>query len=34
VISIDVHPVGENPINTTLTLLMPVHVHPAYAFCG
>jgi hypothetical protein len=30
-IRIDVHPVGENPINTTRTLPTPVHVHPAYA---
>jgi hypothetical protein len=34
VIRIDVHPAGENPINTTRTLLMPVHVRPAYASYG
>jgi hypothetical protein len=32
-IRIDVHPKGENPINTTRTLPTPVHVHPAYASC-
>jgi hypothetical protein len=31
---IDVHPAGEILINTTRTLLTPVHVHPTYAFCG
>jgi hypothetical protein len=30
-IRIDVHPVGENPINTTYTLPMPVHIRPALA---
>jgi hypothetical protein len=34
VIRIDVHPVGENPINTSRTLPTPVHSHPAYAFYG
>jgi hypothetical protein len=34
VIQIDVHPAGENPINTTRTLSTPVHVHPTYASCG
>jgi hypothetical protein len=33
-IQIDVHPTGENPTNTTRTLLTPVHVCPAYASCG
>jgi hypothetical protein len=33
-IRIDVHPVGENPINTTRTLLTSVHVRPVYASCG
>jgi hypothetical protein len=34
VIQIDVHHARENPTNTTRTLLMPVHVRPAYASCG
>jgi hypothetical protein len=34
VIRIDVHPVGENPTNTSRTLPTPVHARPAYAFCG
>jgi hypothetical protein len=33
-IRIDVHPAGENPINTTHTLSMPVHVCSVYASCG
>jgi hypothetical protein len=33
-IQINVHPVGENLINTQRTLLTPVHVCPAYATCG
>jgi hypothetical protein len=33
-IRIDVHPVGENPTNTTCTLSMPVHIRSAYASCG
>jgi hypothetical protein len=33
-IRIDVHPAGENPMNTTRTLPTPVHVRPAYASCG
>jgi hypothetical protein len=33
-IQIDVHPAGENPINTTCTLLTLVHVCPTYASCG
>jgi hypothetical protein len=33
-IRIDVHPAGENPINTTHTLPTPVHVHPSYASYG
>jgi hypothetical protein len=34
VIRIDVHPVGENPTNTTHTLSTPVHISPAYASRG
>jgi hypothetical protein len=34
VIRIDVHPIGENPTNTTRMLPMPIHVRPAYASCG
>jgi hypothetical protein len=30
-IQIDVHPTGENPTNTTRTLLTPVHLRPVYA---
>jgi hypothetical protein len=30
----DVHPVGENPTNTTRTLFTPVHIRPTYIFCG
>jgi hypothetical protein len=33
-IRIDVHPVGENPINMTRTRPTPVHVRPVYTFCG
>jgi hypothetical protein len=33
-IRIDVHPTRENPTIMTRTLLMPVHVHPAYASYG
>jgi hypothetical protein len=32
-IRIDVHPIGENLINTTRMLPVPVHVHQAYASC-
>jgi hypothetical protein len=28
-----VHPIGENPTNTTHTLPTPVHVRPAYSSC-
>jgi hypothetical protein len=34
VIRIDVHPAGENPINTPRTLPTPVHIRPTYASCG
>jgi hypothetical protein len=34
VIQIDVHPIGENSINTPRTLPTPVHARPTYAFCG
>jgi hypothetical protein len=34
VIRIDVHPIGENPINTSHTLPTPVHACPTYALCG
>jgi hypothetical protein len=34
VIRIDVHPAGENQTNTSRMLPTPVHVRPAYAFCG
>jgi hypothetical protein len=33
-IQIDVHPAAENPTNMTCMLPTPVHVRPAYAFCG
>jgi hypothetical protein len=33
-IRIDVHPAGENPTNTTRTLLTPVHVRPTHVSCG
>jgi hypothetical protein len=33
-IRIDVHPVGENPINMPRMLPTSVHTRPAYAFCG
>jgi hypothetical protein len=33
-IRIDAHPAGETPTNMTRTLPTPVHVRPAYAFCG
>jgi hypothetical protein len=33
-IQINVHTAGENPINTTRTLPIPVDVRPAYAFYG
>jgi hypothetical protein len=34
VIRIDVHPAGGNPTNMPRTLPTPVHVRPAYTFCG
>jgi hypothetical protein len=34
VIQIDVYHVGENPINTTRMLPMPVHVRSTYTSCG
>jgi hypothetical protein len=33
-IRIDVHPAGENPINTTRMVPTQVHVRPTYSSCG